>query len=32
MSEEDRQKVIKAYGMGDNKARIEQFGTDGAQG
>ena len=31
MSEEDRQKVIKAYGMGGNKARIEQFGTDGAQ-
>ena len=32
MSEEDQQEVIKAYGLGGNKARIEQFGSDGAQG
>ena len=32
MSEEDRQKVITAYGLGGNSARIDQFGTDGAQG
>lgn len=31
MSENDKLKVIKAYDMGGSKARIEQFGTDGAQ-
>lgn len=31
MSENDKLKVIKAYGMGGSKARIEQLGTDGAQ-
>ena len=31
MSEEDKLKVIDAYGMGGINARIAQFGSDGAQ-